>query len=388
MSGRLERLRNPVKAATYHELAVREATGGYQATAILEELSEGRARGDRWRGRAAAGRDSWLVTDERAALIAQLRRPARSSEATPAVDECRSGTLTITPRTVVHTSHPTFGYVIRVPEGRVVWAPEFFRFPRWAAGADLMFAEAAAFSRPILFAKGVGLHATAPSVCRTTRKHHVKRFVLTHIGRPTIRALDSGGRPELGEVGEDGSVYLLVRGGRTLKLAQRSPGGHRHPRGRWPPRLVCKEHGDRALDLIIACRKVQPEIPCLDASHQEQHALVRDARHESKKLGGDDMFRFTRTTTTRNAADMPAAIQFGTEVCGYLNKTYSLNLKFGVELFGGATCHWHFDTDSLDKINALNGKLMQDRQYLGLLEKVKDIWVEGSLKDTIVNFLA
>lgn len=53
-----------------------------------------------------------------------------------------------------------------------------------------------------------------------------------------------------------------------------------------------------------------------------------------------------------------------------------------------ATCHWHFDADSLDKMNALNAKLMQDRQYLGLLEKVKDIWVDGSLKDTVVNLLA
>jgi hypothetical protein len=51
------------------------------------------------------------------------------------------------------------------------------------------------------------------------------------------------------------------------------------------------------------------------------------------------MFRFTRTATTKNGAGMPAAIQFGTQVCEYLNKTYSLNVTFGVELFGGATCH-------------------------------------------------
>jgi hypothetical protein len=193
---------------------------------LLVEFAERRVAIDGG-GSPLQGLDSWLVTDDRAELIAQLRKLARSSGATPAVDEFRAGALTIVPRTVVHTSHPTFWYVISVPEGRVVWAPEFFRFPRWAAGADLMFAEAAAFSRPILFAKGVGGHATALSVCRTARRHHVKRLVLAHIGRPTIRALDSGWRPEFGELEEDGSVYLLARGGRTLKLAQRSPGARR-----------------------------------------------------------------------------------------------------------------------------------------------------------------
>jgi SHS2 domain-containing protein len=33
---RVERLRNPVKAATFHEVAVREAKGGYEATVILD----------------------------------------------------------------------------------------------------------------------------------------------------------------------------------------------------------------------------------------------------------------------------------------------------------------------------------------------------------------
>ena len=33
---RVARLRNPVKAATYHELAVRESKGGYEATVILD----------------------------------------------------------------------------------------------------------------------------------------------------------------------------------------------------------------------------------------------------------------------------------------------------------------------------------------------------------------
>jgi hypothetical protein len=152
---------------------------------------------------------AWLVTDEQAELTPQLRRLASVSGLRPSVAKYSAGSLTIRPRKVVHTSHPAFGYEIIVPQGRVVWAPEFLRFPRWAAGANLMFAEAAGFSRPILFAKRVGGHAHALEVCQKARRLKVKCLILAHIGRPTIRALDAGWRPDFGEVGEDGAVYIL-----------------------------------------------------------------------------------------------------------------------------------------------------------------------------------
>jgi hypothetical protein len=39
---------------------------------------------------------------------------------------------------------------------------------------------------------------------------------------------------------------------------------------------------------------------------------------------------------------------------------------------------------SLDKITAINAKMMQDRDYLAMLEKAKALWLEGSYKDSIV----
>jgi hypothetical protein len=111
---------------------------------------------------------------------------------------------------VVHTSHPACGYLLNADEPTVVWAPEFLEWPDWASGADLMFAEAAGWRRQIRFARGTGGHAAALDVAADARRSGVRRLVFTHIGRPTIRALDRGERPPFGEMGHDGQTFVLV----------------------------------------------------------------------------------------------------------------------------------------------------------------------------------
>jgi hypothetical protein len=155
--------------------------------------------------------DAWLVTDERGELMRQIRRLARAKGIEPAAKTYSSSGITIKRRRVVHTSHETFGYLIEAGGGKIVWAPEFFEFPRWAAGADLMFAEAAGWNRPIRFRGGVGGHAAALDIAQEARRRGVRRLVLSHIGRPTIKAIDAGLRPPFGEFGEEGKVYILRR---------------------------------------------------------------------------------------------------------------------------------------------------------------------------------
>jgi hypothetical protein len=117
-------------------------------------------------------------------------------------------------RPAVHTSHPTCGYRIRAGRRTIVWAPEFFAFPRWARDADLMFAEGAAWSRPIRFAGGVGGHLDVQTVARIARRVGVRRLIFAHLGRPTLRALSRGERPSFGEFAADGQVFV-VRGRRA-----------------------------------------------------------------------------------------------------------------------------------------------------------------------------
>lgn len=153
--------------------------------------------------------DAWLVTDERAELRSALRRLAGRYGLVPVVADFSAPGLEITPHPVAHTSHPTYGYAIRTGGRLAVWAPEFWTFPPWAAGADLMFADAAGWDRPIRFRGGVGGHAAVTHTAVDAAAAGVRRVVYAHIGRPCLRAMDAGLRPPGGEWGVPGRTYRL-----------------------------------------------------------------------------------------------------------------------------------------------------------------------------------
>jgi hypothetical protein len=169
------------------------------------------------RGVPRAALDAWLVTDERSELIADIRRRAAARGLVAGLGPFQRRGLCIVDRPVVHTSHPTCGYRIRAAGITVVWAPEFYEFPRWARGADLMFAEAAAWNRPIRFVGGVGGHLDVEATARAAKRNGIKRLVFAHIGRPTLRALDRGLLPSFGEFARDGQVFRVVRGASGLE---------------------------------------------------------------------------------------------------------------------------------------------------------------------------
>lgn len=152
---------------------------------------------------------AWRVTDARAELIPALRRLAALRGCEVAVGAWSAGEVRIEPLPVIHTSHPAFGYRLTCPGGVIVWAPEFLEFPRWARGATLMFAEASGWNRRIWFRNRVGGHASALEVSAAARLAGVQRLVLAHLGRPTLRAIDSGARLAFGELGIEGARYVL-----------------------------------------------------------------------------------------------------------------------------------------------------------------------------------
>jgi hypothetical protein len=170
--------------------------------------------------------DAWLVTDEQAELRSQLRQSAaeRGLEPPRAAD-IDVGDIHVRACPVVHTSHPTYGYRIELNDVLAVWAPEFWEFPTWAAGADLLLTEAASWNRPIRFRGGVGGHASVHEVGRQARCHGVRRVIYAHIGRPSIRAMDAGLRPEVGEWGREGRTYTISSRSRGQRQESRKARG-------------------------------------------------------------------------------------------------------------------------------------------------------------------
>jgi hypothetical protein len=180
----------------------------YQPAGLLVSCGGTRVMIDGGPHTAPKGRlDAWLLTDNHAELAAAVRRSARRRGLSARVASFRAGDLQIEPKPVVHTNHPAFGYEIRRAGLKVVWAPEFFKFPTWAKGADLMFAEASSWKRPIRFRGGAGGHLDALSVQRAARRAGVRSLVFAHIGRPTIRAIAAGWRPSFGALGHDGQIF-------------------------------------------------------------------------------------------------------------------------------------------------------------------------------------
>jgi hypothetical protein len=189
----------------------------YAPAGLLVECGGSRVAIDGGPGAEPLGElDAWLVTDDQAELIRELRRLASARGVEPEVRSFAGDNVRIDPQPVVHTSHRTYGYLIHVERRRVVWAPEFLEFPAWAARSDLMFAEAAGWNRQIRFARGAGGHAATLDVATEALAHGVRRVVYAHIGRPTIAAIDAGLVPPFGELGADGAVYTLA-GRRDLR---------------------------------------------------------------------------------------------------------------------------------------------------------------------------
>jgi ribonuclease BN (tRNA processing enzyme) len=61
-------------------------------------------------------------------------------------------------------------------------------------------------------------HASVEQVASEAKKYNVKRLILAHIGRPTIKAMDCGKHADFGEFGSEGDLYLISN--RTISKRQ------------------------------------------------------------------------------------------------------------------------------------------------------------------------
>jgi hypothetical protein len=193
------------------------ASPRFAPAGLLVECGRDRVMIDGGPGAVPRGEiDAWLVTDARAELMREIRALARDRGLEPEVGHfVRPGSLRLSPKPVLHTSHPTFGYRIELGDYLVAWAPEFLVLPRWTQRFDLVFADGSGWNRPIRFAGGVGGHACVLEVAREASSLAIRKLVFAHIGRPSIRAIDAGLQPPFGQMGQDGQTFV-VPGARPL----------------------------------------------------------------------------------------------------------------------------------------------------------------------------
>src|SRR6266567_8150685 len=97
----------------------------------------------------------------------------------------------------------------KVTEKGLFWAPEFLKFPMWAVGADLMFAEAAARSRPILFRGGVGGPCVSRTGCARRRETRNQTAGLGAHWSPHHQShRDVGKQAAFGEFGRESDLFM------------------------------------------------------------------------------------------------------------------------------------------------------------------------------------
>ncbi len=80
------------------------------------------------------------------------------------------------------------------------------------------------------------------------------------------------------------------------------------------------------------------------------------------------------------------AMQWAKEVVEYVNTKHGGHLSVYYDAFGEyATIRWFVDEESLAVLEQKLGQLMTDQGYWQLVAKAKDLFIEGSIKDTVMR---
>lgn len=98
------------------------------------------------------------------------------------------------------------------------------------------------------------------------------------------------------------------------------------------------------------------------------------------------MIRFQRSARAKGSTALEA-VQFAKEVAEYINTKYApVSVQVYSELFGDLnTIYWYVDYKDLATIESINAQLLADQGYWAILGKATDLFIEGSLHDTLMS---
>jgi hypothetical protein len=80
-------------------------------------------------------------------------------------------------------------------------------------------------------------------------------------------------------------------------------------------------------------------------------------------------------------------VKFAKEVADFVNTKYApVSVQVYSELFGDLdTVYWQTDYDDLASLEEIQAKLTSDPDYLAILSKGSDIFIEGTLHDKLMK---
>jgi hypothetical protein len=97
--------------------------------------------------------------------------------------------------------------------------------------------------------------------------------------------------------------------------------------------------------------------------------------------------RFHRTALVAGVQGQEAAA-FAAEVSTYLTDTLGIPTAWGMQVGGTfETVHWFVDYENMTELEAGLVKTITDAGYIEILNKAKDLFIEGRTEDSIIYMM-
>jgi len=100
------------------------------------------------------------------------------------------------------------------------------------------------------------------------------------------------------------------------------------------------------------------------------------------------MIRWTRSARIASSGKFAQAVQWAKEIAEFANKKYKVQTSVYMDFFGEAgTIRWFNDYADLAALEKVRNQLMADQEYWQKVAKAADLFIEGSITDTVMRSL-
>ena len=99
------------------------------------------------------------------------------------------------------------------------------------------------------------------------------------------------------------------------------------------------------------------------------------------------MIRFHRSARAAGSTPFPVVVQWAKEVADYVSSNYpESSVSVFAEQFGAVgTIHWYADYEDIATLDRVSSQLNVDEAYWAVISKSSGYFIEGSIKDTVVQ---